>query len=489
MLSATVFSYWLNNKKNGLILILFISVILAFMNLGKQSVDDWDEARNGVNAFEMLQNHDYVNLYYNQQLDTWNNKPPLLIWLIALSYKIFGFNTFALRFPSALATVIFFIFFYKLICLYEKPSFAVLACTILFSTKGIIGPHVGRSGDFDALLICLLMIATYHFLKYKESLKSINICFTALFLGLAFLTKGMASLCLIPGWLFYLFFQKKIKSILFNKKIFIAVLIYLTFVGCWVFCIYEFGITYNPAASEYHSHNALETLFVYDTIHRLTQHGVDTGYNRNWLYFITVVDAKLNLWNYVFYLTMIVLLLKILKVRIDSGVTMLAEKNKLFLFSIVQIFCLGLILTLSVNKNPWYLAPVFPFIVIIISYGAIYFYNSFRVFKIILPTLILFTLARHVIYLNKSSSELSDLFDKNKKTLNNFHKIHIIDFPSQSFFLYLKWNFNEIVPASNISQNKIGESTGLFCINRDHTSRFDFKPLDCFEQSCLAVRR
>ncbi|MEO5570977.1 MAG: hypothetical protein ABIT08_10020, partial [Bacteroidia bacterium] len=112
---------------------------------------------------------------------------------------------------------------------------------------------------------------------------------------------------------------------------------------------------------------------------------------------------------------------------------------------------------------------------------------SFLLFKIIVPALFLFTIARHAIYLNTSSSELGDVFRKNKNVLQGFSKIYIIDIPSQSFFLYLKWNFQEITTSPDSSRNRIPGSAGLFCINRQHTSEFHFKPLDCFDQSCLAV--
>jgi 4-amino-4-deoxy-L-arabinose transferase-like glycosyltransferase len=486
MLLNSHFTLRLINKKNAFIFILSVSIILSFVRLGGESVAEWDEARNGVNAFEMLKNHDFINLYYNQQPDTWNNKPPLLIWLICLSYKVFGFNEFALRFPSALATVIFFIFFYKIICLHEKPLFAVLSSIILFSTKGIIGSHTGRTGDFDALLICFLIIAAYYFLLYAASLKPVNIYLAAIFLGLAFLTKGTASLCLVPGYLVYLLFKKKFKTAVINRHTAFAVILYLFFVASWIFCITEFGKIYIPESSEYHSHNAVETLFVHDTFNRLAGHLFGRGYSHNWSYFFTVMDAKLNLWNYLFYLTMLVLMLKIFKVHAGRFSYIFKTENKLFTFSLIQTVTLSLILTLSVNKLPWYLTPAFPFVAIVAAYGAKYFYYSVPVFKIILLGVILFTFSRHFIYLCQPDSRLKDFFSKKRSTIEKYNKVYIADQPPQSYLLYLEWNAGKIFPGFDLSQNNAAAGS-LFCINNRNPEISKFKVLECFDNNCLAA--
>ena len=91
-----------------LIFILFVVALFSFIKLGANDLSDWDESRNGINAFEMMHNGDYFNFYFADKPDTWNNKPPLFIWLVILSYKIFGLNALGLRFPSAIATIIFF---------------------------------------------------------------------------------------------------------------------------------------------------------------------------------------------------------------------------------------------------------------------------------------------------------------------------------------------------------------------------------------------
>src|SRR5205823_13266791 len=52
----------------------------------------------------MIQRADYVVPYFNNQLRL--DKPPLTYWAQVASYRIFGENDFAARFPSAIAAAL-----------------------------------------------------------------------------------------------------------------------------------------------------------------------------------------------------------------------------------------------------------------------------------------------------------------------------------------------------------------------------------------------
>jgi 4-amino-4-deoxy-L-arabinose transferase-like glycosyltransferase len=62
---------------------------------------DRDEPRFAEASREMIERGDYVVPYFNNHLRF--DKPPLTYWTQAASYKIFGENDFAARFPSAIA--------------------------------------------------------------------------------------------------------------------------------------------------------------------------------------------------------------------------------------------------------------------------------------------------------------------------------------------------------------------------------------------------
>jgi 4-amino-4-deoxy-L-arabinose transferase-like glycosyltransferase len=85
--------------------ILFFGCI-AFHVIGTWSIPliDRDEPRFAEASREMIERSDYIVPYFNNQLRL--DKPPLAYWAQVASFKIFGENDFAARFPSAVAAAL-----------------------------------------------------------------------------------------------------------------------------------------------------------------------------------------------------------------------------------------------------------------------------------------------------------------------------------------------------------------------------------------------
>ena len=128
---------WKNNF--SYFIILLIILFSSLYKLDSIAFFEWDESRHGVNAIEMLNSGDYINLQYAGEKDDWNLKPPLAVWAIALSFKIFGVNEFALRLPSAIAIILATFFLFKIIRLYKTSEFAFFTCLILATVQGWLG--------------------------------------------------------------------------------------------------------------------------------------------------------------------------------------------------------------------------------------------------------------------------------------------------------------------------------------------------------------
>ena len=65
---------------------------------------DRDEPRFAEASREMIERGDYIVPYFNDQLRL--DKPPLTYWAQMVSYRVFGENDFAARFPSAIAAAL-----------------------------------------------------------------------------------------------------------------------------------------------------------------------------------------------------------------------------------------------------------------------------------------------------------------------------------------------------------------------------------------------
>ena len=85
-------------------LLLVVTGMVYFTNLGAAKLWDRDEPRNAGCAREMLERGDWVTPYFNGELRT--HKPILTYWLMMASFATFGINEFAARFPSAVLGMI-----------------------------------------------------------------------------------------------------------------------------------------------------------------------------------------------------------------------------------------------------------------------------------------------------------------------------------------------------------------------------------------------
>ena len=192
--------------------ILVLYPLLEFLNALPLYL--WDESRQAANAIEMFTNHNWLVTYYNGSPDMWNTKPPLLIWLQVLSMHIFGLTTSALRAPSviaAFATILSLFFFLKKET--NNIWIAFFSGIVLVALPGFNGYHVARTGDYDSLLILFMIQCAIQFYYYIETKNRIHIILFGLFLTLGSLTKGIAPLLFLPGFLVYAFLKKKIYAI------------------------------------------------------------------------------------------------------------------------------------------------------------------------------------------------------------------------------------------------------------------------------------
>lgn len=55
-----------------IVIFAFLTIILCFVlfnNLGNNAIADWDEARHGINAYEMVKSNDWIVSSYQYEPD------------------------------------------------------------------------------------------------------------------------------------------------------------------------------------------------------------------------------------------------------------------------------------------------------------------------------------------------------------------------------------------------------------------------------------
>ncbi len=471
-------------QKKYFFLIIFLVIFLLLWKIGQYDLQEWDESRNGVNAYEMLQNKDFVNYYYNNQLDTWNAKPPLMIWLIVISYKIFGFNEFALRFPTFISAIIFFIFCFKIIELLSNNFKAFLCCLILLSSKAILGNHIGLTGDFDMLLVSLLTASVYYFILYIEYKKKYAVFLVAIITGLAFYAKGTPCLIFIPGFIIYAVVRGKGLESLKDKKIWISLSLFVLIASSWLLLVSNFGKTTNN--SFYGSKNSIETMIIHDTFNRLTSANFGHINDHDNYFFFAVIDARLNLWNYLFYLGIVLGLYGLINNKEKLKLYIRDNSKRLALLSVCLILPLSIVLTFAIDQNNWYLAPIFMFIVFIIVETIYSICRKWKLLYFLIVMMFVFTFGRHLSYLYCLPSDTHFALSSNQSFQNK--KIIVTENLKQNILLYLKWLNMSIVQTNKIDDlaNFKGQ---LLLVNKNSINSTlirNIEPLHYFEEYCLA---
>lgn len=82
------------------LLVLIVAGCMFFIGLGRLPLLEPDEGRNAEVAREMLVTHDWITPHYDSL--SYLDKPVVLFWLVAGSFRVLGLSEFAARLPSAL---------------------------------------------------------------------------------------------------------------------------------------------------------------------------------------------------------------------------------------------------------------------------------------------------------------------------------------------------------------------------------------------------
>lgn len=406
-------------------------------------IQKFDEARLAVNAIEMLQQSNYITTYFEGAPDLWNTKPPLLIWLQALSINCFGLNEFSTRLPSAIATLIICVIL-LLISLYILKNWHIGVCAIfvLITSEGFVNMHGSRSGDYDTLLTLFLFINGISFYLYTEAQNSkfAIVFFVSLILGV--LTKGIAGCFLLPIYLLYLVFIRKLR-IAFKWQIVLGLLISLSI----VFIYYYIRECENPGY--------LAAVYKYELGGRYLK--TLEGHNHHFLfYFSNMIRERFSFW-FALMLLGIFVLNKDLRGRGFVS------------FCFFVGVCFLIIISFSQTKLYWYDMPIYPFFAIVAANGLFFIYksiekpllaNAFIICVLAIPYMNMFS----KIYIPRlSPSEmyeyrLCEYIRENKNDLSRYDNLHInwIHYNAQN--LFYTYSIKELNPNVRFkSDYKVGD--------------------------------
>ncbi|MCB0737023.1 MAG: glycosyltransferase family 39 protein [Bacteroidetes bacterium] len=476
MAKASIFGSQKTVHKLATLLAIGIAIFLCFWKLGAAQVEDWDEARRGMNALGMMHFNDYLRLYYGLEPDGWAAKPPLAIWAIIGSYKLFGVGELALRFHSALSVSLFFVVFNSVLKQVLNNQFRVIALLVAASMSGFIGFHVARNGDTDGMLLFWLWLGTWAL--FKSFRKEKWLLLAALFYGLAFYTKGAATFLFLPGIVLTIII---IKPNWFKPKsgIFWASLVtYALIAGSWVYIQAQYG-HHNLKETSISTGNSLSQMFYYDVIERFSNENFDPN-GRDLLALFPALDTTMGIWNYLFFASLILATPLLFKRKVKATFQILKD-NPLLLLAVVQVAIICCIYTFSASKHRWYLTPFLPFLIIIML---VVFQNQAKKLKGIIwliGGLVVVSLSIRFNDVNKPKNLLALEFEQVFNYMQPTDTVYFADNPRQAHRLYLSWHVgvekvkaNKIKSAEQLSPNKwIYFKQNSRAVNKDHLMLFE----------------
>ena len=222
-----------------------------------------------------------------------------------------------------------------------------------------------------------------------------------------------------------------------------------------------------------------------DTLNRLTNKNFDIHNTHDNFYFFKVLDARFNLWNYVFYLSILIVIFQIINNRKNLKTQIELASNKILVLSFCLILPLSIILNFAANQHDWYMAPLFIFIAIIIFHGIYFISVKLKIMSYVFIVIFAFTFLRQVNYLLHLPNDMHYALSGNKKLQDQ--KIIVAADLKQNIFLYLKWLNTKVVQQGE-RENLVKYKNEILLIDKnkiDNAFRIHIENQIFFNEYCL----
>jgi 4-amino-4-deoxy-L-arabinose transferase-like glycosyltransferase len=221
----------INSRVRAVGVVILVWAVIYLPALGSIAIKG-EEGRRILPAVRMLETDNYIvpqvgsNPYYR--------KPPLVNWLVAASFKIFGVrNEWTARLPSALSVLAVAIAFVTVARASLGPRASIIAAMIWMTNIGII--EKGRLIEIEALYVSLCGLAIIFWLSLFLQKKSPWLIWLppSVFLGLGLLAKGPTHLIFFYGIVISVLAYWKNWRVLVHPAHFVALIVMIGIAAAW----------------------------------------------------------------------------------------------------------------------------------------------------------------------------------------------------------------------------------------------------------------
>jgi 4-amino-4-deoxy-L-arabinose transferase-like glycosyltransferase len=221
----------MNSRLQALAIVLVVWAVVYLPGLGSLAIKG-EEGRRILPAIEMLKTGDYVvpqvgsNPYFR--------KPPLVNWLVAMSFRFFGArNEWTARLPSALAVLAVAIAFVTVARASLGPKASMIAALIWLTNIGMI--EKGRLIEIEGIYVSLCGLAIIFWLSFWTQKRSPWLIWVpaSILLGVGMLAKGPTLLVFFYPVVLAVLWQGRNWRLLFHPAHFVALAIMLGIFAAW----------------------------------------------------------------------------------------------------------------------------------------------------------------------------------------------------------------------------------------------------------------
>jgi 4-amino-4-deoxy-L-arabinose transferase-like glycosyltransferase len=221
----------MNSRFGAVLIVLLAWAVIYLPALGSIAIKG-EEGRRILPAIRMLETGNYVvpdvggNPYFR--------KPPLVNWLVATSFRLFGVrNEWTARLPSAVAVLAVAVAFVTVARASLGPRGSIIAALIWMTNIGMI--EKGRLIEIEALYISLCGLAIIFWLSFLIQRKSPWLIWVpaSVFLGLGLLAKGPTHLIFFYAIVLAVLWHTKELRLLVHPAHFVALVVMLGIFATW----------------------------------------------------------------------------------------------------------------------------------------------------------------------------------------------------------------------------------------------------------------
>jgi len=341
-----IVAFFTRSRNLLLVVLILISSVLIFWNLGKNHLIPWDEAIYAKVAKNMAKSGEYIVQRWDPK-KVWYEKPPLYMWSAAVFMNLIGVSEWAVRLPSAILGLLTVLLVYK----FGKEMFGkvvgfISAFTLLTTFHFL---YYTRASMLDVALTFFITLSLYFY--WRTFLDRGNVRFwvlAGLSMGAAVMVKnvvGLLPLAVVSvNEYAYIFSKEKTISKSLVKNVCLMLLGSAVIVFPWhLEMLRRFGMDF------------VNNYLIYHVFTRGIMNVEEKG--KPLLWYITVMKVSMRVW----FIAFLGALPYSLYLKFVKG-----QREHRFLIIWAVLFFI--FFSISRSKLIWYIIPVYPAVSIMVGY-------------------------------------------------------------------------------------------------------------------------